>query len=174
MWGGVGGIIHSDTETKARGQGQTVFHRLSVTWTWTQREFYIFSFAHLQHVTFDLLQLLFLSPVCAVVLGLSFFSFLFFNRSPQQTGSRNRSVETSLWSASTHALCAEAKLVMRGYYAAEKTCHLPPPPLLSSARLISSLPLSPPVFLRWRRWKTRCGSVLWRLRWSHLFLCIWK
>lgn len=43
------------------------------------------------------------------------------------------------------SLCAEANLVMRGYYTAEKTCDLPPR-LLSSACLTSSLPLSQPVF----------------------------
>lgn len=42
-------------------------------------------------------------------------------------------------------LCAEAKLVMRGYYRVEKTYYLPPP-LISSVSLISSFPLSLSVF----------------------------
>lgn len=56
------------------------------------------------------------SPTCRMSSLICYFNFFFkphmcccviwwgfvFSRSPQQTGSRNRSVETGLWSASTH------------------------------------------------------------------------
>lgn len=65
------------------------------------------------------------------------------------------------------SLCAEANLVMRGYYTAEKTCD-PPPPLLSSACLSHFLLFSYDNVVGER------DALLGRLLWSPLFPHTWR